>query len=113
MLRHLFYMRRNLFFSLFLIFGLGLAVSSCAPGVYAGVNVGSPYPYYGGGYGYGYGGGYYGRPLIVTPPPRPYFRGGGGWHGGDSGYHGGGGYRGGGGYHGGGGGFRGGSRRGR
>lgn len=97
-------MRRNLFFSFFLILGLGFAMSSCAPGVYAGASVGSPYPYgYGGGYGYGYGPRYYApRPIIVQP--RPYYRGGG--------YHGDGGFRGGNGYRGGGGGYYGGGRRG-
>lgn len=73
-------MRRNLFFSLFLILGLGLVLSSCTPGIYAGASVGGP----GYGYGYGnpYGGGYYGsryyapRPVIVQPIYR------GGWHGG-------------------------------
>lgn len=89
-------MFRNLFFSLFLIFGLGVSLSSCASGVYAGASVGAPYPYYGPRY-YGYGPAYYGpryyapRPVIVAP--RPYY--GGGWHGG---YHGGG--YGGGGWHG-------------
>ena len=96
-------MRRNLLFSLFLVLGLGLTVSSCAPGVYAGASVGSPYPYYGPSYGYGYGPRYYApRPVIIAPQPRPYFRGG---YRSDSGYHGGG-------YHGGGGGYHGGGRRG-
>jgi hypothetical protein len=77
-------MRRNLFFSLFLILGLGLGLSSCAPGVYAGASVGAPAPYYGPAY---YGPRYYApRPVIVTPA-RPYR---GGWHG-DRGWHGGGG----------------------
>jgi len=101
-------MRRNLFFSLFLILGLGLAMSSCAPGVYAGASIGAPYPAYGPSYygGYGYGPRYYApRRVIVAPARRPYYHGGGGYHG-DGGYHGGSGYRGGGGFHGG-------SRRGR
>jgi len=98
-------MRRNLFFSLFLLFSLGLGVSSCAPGVYAGVNYGAPYPYYGAGAGY-YGPRYYApRPIIVAPAYRGGYGGGDrGWHGG----HGGGGYGGHGGGYGGGGGRRGG-----
>ena len=64
-------MRRNLFFSLFLILGLGLGLSSCAPGVYAGASIGAPYPYYGPRY-------YAPRPVIIAPV-RPYY---GGWHGG-------------------------------
>jgi hypothetical protein len=78
-----FVMRRNLFFAFFLILGLGLGLSSCAPGVYAGATYGSPYPYGGGYYGPRY---YAPRPVIVAPV-RPY---GGGWHG-DRGWHGGGG----------------------
>ena len=85
-------MRRNLLFSLFLVLGLGLTLSSCAPGAYVGASVGAPYPYYGRPY-YGpryYGPRYYARPV---PPPRPYYHGrpgdgpgpgrpGGGYHGG-------------------------------
>jgi hypothetical protein len=78
-------MRRNLFFSLFLILGLGLGLSSCAPGVYAGASVGAPYPYYGPSY---YGPRYYAPRPVIIAPARPY--GGGGWHG-DRGWHGGGG----------------------
>ena len=78
-------MRRNLFFSFFLILGLGLGLSSCAPGVYAGASVGAPYPVYGPSY---YGPRYYRAPRpIIVQPARPY---GGGWHG-DRGWHGGGG----------------------
>ena len=77
-------MRRNLFFSLFLILGLGLGLSSCAPGVYAGASVGAPYPVYGPSY---YGPRYYAPRPIIVQPARPY---GGGWHG-DRGWHGGGG----------------------
>lgn len=79
-------MRRNLFFSLFLILGLGLGLSSCAPGVYAGVNYGAPAPYYGGGY---YSPRYYAPRPVIVAPARPYGYGG-GWHG-DRGWHGGGG----------------------
>lgn len=96
-------MHRKLFFSLLLLFGLGLSVSSCAPGVYAGASIGAPYPYYGPRYGYGYGSGYYARPIIVAPRPvivTPAYRGG---------FHGDGGFRGGRGF-GGGGGFRRGGR---
>lgn len=125
-LRHLVYMRRNLFFAFVLVLGFGLTLSSCAPGVYGGtsVGVGVGPTYYGGygpgyygrpyGYGYGYGPRYYGRPVIVNPQPRFYggYRGDAGFHGG--GYRGGnGGYRGGsggGGFHGGGGGGRRGGR---
>ena len=68
-------MYRRLFFSLLLLGGLGLSVSSCAPGVYAGASVGAPYPYY----GPRYGAGYYARPVIVAPRPiivAPAYRGG-------------------------------------
>lgn len=73
-------MRRNLFFSLFLILGLSFGLSSCAPGVYAGASVGGP-AY--GSYGYPYGGSYYGpryyapRPVIVQPIYRGWWHGGG------------------------------------
>ena len=81
-------MRRNLFFAFFLILGLGLGLSSCTPGVYAGVNYGSPAPYYGGGY---YGPRYYAPRPVIVAPARPYGYGR-GWHGGgDRGWHGGGG----------------------
>ena len=77
-------MYRKLFFSLLLLFGLGLSVSSCAPGVYAGASVGAPYPYYGPRYGYGPR--YYARPVIVAPAPiyrggyrGGFYRGGGRW----------------------------------
>jgi hypothetical protein len=85
-------MRRNLFFSLFLILGLGLGLSSCAPGVYAGASIGAPYPYYGPSY---YGPRYYAPRPVIIAPVRPYY---GGYHGGgDRGYYGGGrGYYGGG-----------------
>ena len=87
-------MRRNLFFSFLLVFGLGLSLSSCAPGVYAGASIGAPYSYYGPRYygprPYGYVPRYYApRPVIVAP--RPYY-GGGGYHGGgyrSGGYYGG------------------------
>ncbi|MDJ0366901.1 hypothetical protein QMK33_17250 [Hymenobacter sp. H14-R3] len=70
---------------MFLLLGLGL--SSCAPGVYAGASVGAPYPYYGPSY---YGPRYYApRPVIITPA-RPIYRGN-YYGGGDRGYHGGGG----------------------
>lgn len=82
---------RPIFFSLpvaaFAI-ALGLlavsAPTSTQAGVYVGVNVNGPYPYYGGGYrgpGPYYGGGpygrpypgpYFGRPVVVVPPPRYY-----------------------------------------
>jgi hypothetical protein len=78
-------MRRNLFFSLFLILGLGLGLSSCAPGVYAGASIGAPYPYYGPSY---YGPRYYAPQPVIIAPVRPYY---GGYHGGgDRGYYGGG-----------------------
>ena len=114
-------MRRNLFFSLFLIFGLGLGLSSCTPGLYAGASVGAPYPYYGPRY-YGpryYGSNYYAPRPVIIAPVRPYY--GGGYHG-DHGWHGGGrasfngggrGNFGGGGFGGGRGNFGGGGRRGR
>ena len=77
-------MLRRLFFSGFMFVGLGLAASSCAPGVYVGASVGSPYPYYGPRY---YEPHYYApRPVIVVAP-RPYY--GGGYHGGGHGYQGG------------------------
>ncbi|WP_223651002.1 hypothetical protein [Hymenobacter psoromatis] len=88
-------MRRNLFFSLFLIIGLSLGLSSCAPGVYTSASIGTGYGYPAYGYGYGgyYGPRYYGpryyapRPIIVAP--RVSYRG--GFGGGERGWHGGGG----------------------
>ncbi len=97
-------MRRHLFFSLILVLGMGLGLSSCVPGVYTSASVGNSYGYPGYGYGGGYNG-YYGqryyapRPIIVAP--RVSYRG--GYGGGERAYRGGGG---GGGHYGGG--FRGG-----
>ena len=72
-------MRLKSVIALFCVFGLGLLLSSCAPGVYVGGGVGYPY-----GYGYGYGPRYYGGPRFTpVPPPRPYYHGGYGgygWH---------------------------------
>lgn len=61
-------MRTKSLVALFCVFGLGLLLSSCTPGVYVGGTVG--YPAYG-GYGYGYGPRYYGGPRYV-PAPAPY-----------------------------------------
>ena len=86
-------MRRTLFFSLFLVIGLSLGLSSCAPGVYTSASVGTAYGYPAYGYGGYYGPRYYGpryyapRPIIVAP--RVSYRG--GFGGGERGWHGGGG----------------------
>lgn len=99
-------MRRHLFFSLILVLGLGLGLTSCVPGVYSGVSVGTGYGYpaygYGGGYGgqryYGsrYYGPHYYAPRSVIVAPRASYRG--GFGGGERGFRsggGGGGFRGG------------------
>ena len=68
-------MRRHLFFSLILVLGLGLGLSSCAPGVYTSASVGSSYGYPAyGNRGYYrpqyYAPRYYApRPIIVAPRP--------------------------------------------
>ena len=73
-------MRRHLFFSLILVLGLGLGLSSCAPGVYTSASVGSSYgyPVYGNRGYYRpqyyapryYAPRYYApRPIIVAPRP--------------------------------------------
>ena len=92
-------MRLKSLFALFFVFGFGLLLSSCTPGVYVGASTGYPYGYGYGGYGgYGYGGyygpGYYGPRVIARPAPfrgpGPRFRDGGGFHGGyGGGFHGG------------------------
>lgn len=72
-------MRHHLFFSLIMVLGLGLGLSSCAPGVYTSASVGSSYGYPAYGYG-GYQPHYYApryyapryyapRPIIVAPRP--------------------------------------------
>ncbi len=65
-------MRLKSLVSLFCVFGLGLLLSSCTPGVYVGGTVG--YPAY--GYGY-YGPRYYAGPRFAPAPYRGYYHGGG------------------------------------